>query len=129
MDIISTRDAARKEAARFDSQRLQGKWSYHSGPRVADLVIDGDGYEVRFRSGDVYRGTFDLDPMHRPRAMDMTIEDGPDRHAGKFVRAIYALDGDHLIWSPSVPDGDDRPRAFPGPQDRGALWVIFRRAE
>ncbi|MFQ3594256.1 MAG: TIGR03067 domain-containing protein [Gemmataceae bacterium] len=125
--VLSSLTRAREEAAQRDMERLQGGWRFVAGPRYATLIIQGDQYLMRFRNGDQYEGSLSLDPCCRPRAMDMTITDGPEHHRGKRVLAIYQFDGDHLIWSPGVPGEAVRPEAFP-PLDGSALCLIFRRA-
>jgi uncharacterized protein (TIGR03067 family) len=124
---IVDRDRVREEAARRDLERLQGTWVYLSGQREAQLLISGEHFTVRFRNGDIYVGTCALDPMSRPRAMDMRIQEGPEPHRGKTSLAIYEFDGDHLIWCPGSPGAGERLRAFPPGDDREHLCIIFRR--
>src|SRR5262249_891645 len=97
-----------------------------SGKREAKLLISGEHFTMHFRNGDVYVGTFSLDAAAHPRAMDMTITEGPDAHRGKTSLAIYEFDGDHLIWCPAEPGREDPLRAFPGHEDCG-LCIIFKR--
>jgi uncharacterized protein (TIGR03067 family) len=118
---------AREEAARRDRDRLQGTWGFVSGKREAQLLIQGNHFTMRFRNGDIYVGTFTLDPANRPKAMDLTIDEGPEQYRGKKALAIYELDSEHLIWCPSEPGRDERLRAFPHEDDHGHLCIIFRR--
>src|SRR5688500_13512690 len=103
VETLPDRDQARQDAARRDRERLQGTWGFVSGRREAELIVCGDHYTMRFRNGDVYVGTFQLDPTSRPRAMDLVIREGPDAFRGKTALAIYEFDGDHLIWCPAEP--------------------------
>lgn len=119
--------SVREDAARRDRDRLQGTWDFVSGGREARLVIDGGHFQVRFKQNDVYRGTFTLDPTRRPKAMDMTVTEGPAERLGKTALCIYQIDGDHLIWCPSPPGSGERLRAFPPEGDCGNLCIIFRR--
>jgi uncharacterized protein (TIGR03067 family) len=117
----------REEAARRDRERLQGTWSFVSGKREAQLLISGEHFTMRFRNGDIYVGTFTLDPTHRPRAMDLVIHEGPEQYRGKTALAIYEMDGEHLIWCPADPGREDRLGAFPPVDDFSHLCIIFRR--
>jgi uncharacterized protein (TIGR03067 family) len=126
VEAVLDLDQVREEAARKDRQRLQGVWIFVSGKREAELVITGDHFTMRFRNGDVYVGRLTVDPTHKPRAMDLVIEEGPEHYRGKRALAIYEFDSDHLIWCPSAP-GQDRLRAFPPEDDHGHLCIIFRR--
>jgi uncharacterized protein (TIGR03067 family) len=118
-----------EELARREQERLQGRWVFMSGIREAELLIMGNLYTVRFKNGDAYRGRFTLDPTHKPKSMDMRIIEGPARHLGKVARAIYALDGKHLIWCPNKPGLEEPLPFFPPPDDQEHLCIVFRRAD
>jgi len=118
---------AREEAARRDRDRMQGVWKFLSGKREASLLISGDHFTMHFRNGDVYVGTFTLDATAKPKAMDLTIREGPEAYRGKTALAIYEFDADHLIWCPAEPGREDRLRAFPAMDDQGHLCIIFKR--
>ena len=127
MNTLS-QDAGLKEAAvARDRERLQGVWDFVTGRRKMQLSIKGDQFTARFNNGDVYEGTFDLDPTKKPKAMDMTIVAGPDKHKGLAAHCIYALDGDHLVWCPSEPGTMGRPNAFPATDSSENLCLVFRR--
>ncbi len=111
----------------LDHGRLQGTWDFFAGPREAQLIIAGNHFTIRFRSGDVYLGTFTLGTTDRPKTMDMLIAEGPERHKGQQALAIYALDGDRLIWCPAKPGATGRPRHFPAREDREPLCIVFQR--
>jgi uncharacterized protein (TIGR03067 family) len=120
-------DGIKEDIARRDRDRLQGVWSYFSGKRKAQLVILGDHFTIRFANGDIYLGTIIVDPVHHPRAMDLYIEEGPDRHRGKTALGIYEFDGDYLIWCPGEPGRLNRLQAFPAEEDLNQLCIVFRR--
>jgi len=128
MLLVDDRERVREEAARIDMERLQGRWESIAGQCAAELVIDGDRYAVRFRNGDSYAGALTVDPTQRPRAMDMTIDEGPAHHRGKPTVAIYQIDGNHLIWAPAEPGAEKRFRAFPPHGCREQLCLVFRRS-
>jgi uncharacterized protein (TIGR03067 family) len=127
MEMLLDPQAVREDVARRDRERLQGTWNFVSGRRPAQLLVAGDHFTVRFHSGDLYLGTFTLDPTTRPKAMDMTVTEGPERHRGKTALCIYEIDGDHLIWCPGNPGSGERLKAFPPEQDTGHLCLIFHR--
>ncbi len=120
-------DLAREAAAGRDKERLQGMWKFVSGIREAHMLIAGEHFTVTFKNGDVYLGTYTLDPTAKPKMMDMTIREGPEKHRGKTSLIIYELDGDHLIWCPAEPGTGNRMRAFPPEGDTQHLCIIFRR--
>ena len=117
----------REAAAARDRERLQGVWNFVTGRRKVQLYVSGDHFTAKFNNGDVYVGTFEIDPTKKPKAMDMTITEGPDRYRGRAARCIYALDGEHLIWCPGEPGAADRPTAFPPTDSQEHLCIVFRR--
>ncbi len=122
-------DLFKDAAARKDKEALQGTWNFVSGIREAQLLIAGDHFTARFKTGEIYVGTYHLDPARKPKAMDLFISEGPERHRGKTSLAIYDLDGDHLIWCPAEPGVGDRLRAFPHEGDTKHLCLVFRREQ
>jgi uncharacterized protein (TIGR03067 family) len=113
--------------AREDAEQLQGDWLYLAGNRVADITFAGDQFTVRFSNGDVFRGTFTLQPQHRPKAIDLHIQEGP-RHAGKVSLGLYQIDGKYLLLCPGIPGSGERPPFFPPANDRELLSITFKRA-
>jgi uncharacterized protein (TIGR03067 family) len=118
----------REDLAKLDRDRLQGTWTFVSGNREAQLAIADDHFTVSFKNGAVYLGTFRLDPTHKPKAMDMLIVEGPEGK-GQTALAIYALDGDHLIWCPAKPGAAERPRYFPPAENKEPLCIVFHRVK
>ena len=120
-------DQAREAAIDKDKRRLQGTWNFVSGLRRAQILIAGDHFTVKFSNGDIYLGSYTLDPTSKPKMMDMTIHEGPAKHRGKTSLVIYELDGDHLIWCPAEPGTGNRLVAFPPDDDLHHLCIILRR--
>lgn len=114
---------------RRDMERLQGTWHFFAGTREAQLLITGNHFTIRFKNGETYGGTFTIDPARKPRAIDLQITEGPDRHKGKVALAIYAIDGDRLIWSPARPGDSERPTFFPHNEDTDHLCIVFQREQ
>src|SRR5947209_17790057 len=125
--LLSQPDSLKDTLTRKDQQRAQGVWEFVSGTRQAHLVITGEHFVMTFKNGDTYLGTFQLDPTSRPKAIDLTIDEGPERHKGKLSRGLYLLDNDHLVLCPGVPGSGQRPEVFPVPEDRTQLRLVFRK--
>jgi uncharacterized protein (TIGR03067 family) len=81
-------DALKDGAAQRDCEALQGAWGFVSGIREVQLLFVGDHFTARFADGDIYVGTFRVDPTRKPRAIDMIITEGPARHKGKTSLGI-----------------------------------------
>jgi uncharacterized protein (TIGR03067 family) len=108
-------------------EMLQGAWTFVSGRHHVELLIAGNNYAVKFRSGPVYMGTFRVDAQQRPKTMEMLVQEGPERHRWKTALCIYEFDGDNLRWCPNEPGRKDRLEEFP-PEDHLAYYcTLFRR--
>ena len=82
---------------------------------------------MRFLDGDLYMGTFTLNPKVSPKTMEMRIEEGPTNHQGKMVRCLYDLAPDALRWCAPEPGSNERLGSFPSPQDKHYLSLLCRR--
>jgi uncharacterized protein (TIGR03067 family) len=109
-----------------DLQDLQGAWVSVNGRRGADFLVAGKQFAVRFWDGEIYMGTFELDPVARPRTMDMCIQEGP-HHRGRTALCIYELEGDLLRWCVANLERRDRPAGFPAEEDGRSLCLLLRR--
>jgi uncharacterized protein (TIGR03067 family) len=127
ISLLAEQEEAREAAILRDKGRLQGAWNFVSGIREAQLFIAGDHFTVKFKNGDIYLGVYVLDPTTKPKMMDMTIQEGPEKHRGLTSLVIYELDGDKLIWCPAEPGTGCRRCAFPPDGDLHNLCIVFRR--
>ncbi len=101
--VLSLSLAARSGDAK-DRDAMQGAWlpsaAELAGGKFPDeirktikLVIKDDGYTVSVGKA-VDQGTVKLDPSAKPKTMEITGTDGPNK--GKTFRAIYEIKGDTL---------------------------------
>jgi uncharacterized protein (TIGR03067 family) len=102
-----------------DAQKLQGTWQFVSleveGAKMpaaalagSEITIRGDTF-VTTSPGAVDKGTFTLDTGKKPRTIDFTFTEGPEK--GMTTWGIYELDGDTLRVCLSL-RGRDRPIGF-----------------
>jgi uncharacterized protein (TIGR03067 family) len=90
----------------------------------ARLVVSGSKYSLLL--GDTrLEMTHVLDADKRPKAMDLTIGDGPDK--GKVFPAIYKLEGDKLTVCRNIMPDKDRPAEFATRPDTGLMLVVWQR--
>lgn len=114
---------------RTDLEKLQGAWISVEGRRQVELLIAGHAFAFKFKGGDIYMGSFDLESEAQPRTMDMRIGEGPLKHRGEIALCIYELDGDTLRWCPTEPGTEFRLSRFPAVDDRNHLCTVFRREQ
>jgi len=111
-----------------DLELLQGVWASIAGWREAKLLIAGARFAFEFTDGDVYMGTFDLDPEATPKRMEMRVDEGPSAHRGQVARCIYHVEGDVLRWCTTRPGSEWRLTRFPSVDDDCFLSLVFKRA-
>ena len=79
------------------------------GLETRTIFVD-DSFVVMLADGStLIKGTFKLDLTQNPKAVDWTDTFGAD--AGKTFLAIYALDGDRLMFC-AAEAGQERPKEF-----------------
>lgn len=117
-----------------DADALQGTWlaatAELAGKPFPDevrksikLVIKDDTYTVTVgKQPD--RGTVKLNPGAKPKEMDVTGTDGPNK--GKTFRAIYELDGDTLRICYDL-SGKGRPTEFKTKEGTQLFLVTYKR--
>ena len=117
-----------------DGDAIQGTWLPSSaelaGKKFPDevrtsmkLVMKDDSYTVTVGK-QVDKGTVKLNPSAKPKAMDITGTDGPNK--GKTILAIYELDGDTLRVCYDL-DGKNRPTKFETKPDTKLFLVTYKR--
>ena len=113
-----------------EAEALQGTWL----PSKAELggkdfpaknfklEVKGDTYTVTAESPD--KGTVKLNPSAKPKEMDITGTDGPNK--GKTFKAIYELDADTLKICYDL-SGNGRPTEFKTKAGSKELLVTYKR--
>ncbi len=118
-----------------DLEKMQGTWVMTvleiDGKLVPEeklkdttLVIKGDKYTTTVK-GKSHEATFTLDPAKKPKAIDMTMADGPNKD--KVHRGIYELDGDTLRLCRGQQPDRERPAEFGTWPDSGVFLVVWKR--
>jgi uncharacterized protein (TIGR03067 family) len=87
------------------------------------LTLKDDTYTVTVGKNPD-RGTVKLDPSAKPKAMDVTGTDGPNK--GKTIPAIYELDGDTLKICYDL-SGKSRPTEFKTAEGTQMFLVTYKR--
>jgi uncharacterized protein (TIGR03067 family) len=101
-------------------RKFQGTWTIESsvtGGRAipADqlkgfiVIYEGDKHTVKMGDKVIQIGTQKLDPSKSPKAIDVTMTEGPNK--GAVMLGIYEIDGDTLKVC-FDPQGKTRPTEF-----------------
>lgn len=131
--ILSFALAARGGDAK-DGDTIQGTWlpatAELAGKMFPDevrktikLVVKGDKYTVTVGK-EVDQGTVKLNATAKPKEMDITGTDGPNK--GKTIRAIYERDGDTLRICYDL-SGKGRPAEFKTKEGTQLFLVTYKR--
>jgi uncharacterized protein (TIGR03067 family) len=72
------------------------------------------------------KGSFNLDPTKKPKAIDMIFPAAPGAKKGQTMLGIYELDGDTLKICYD-PDGTKRPGEFKAGAGSKLIMAVFKR--
>ena len=121
-------------SARQEGKKMQGTWkpvtAELGGKPFPDevrksikLVVKDDKYTVTVgKQAD--KGTLKLNPAAKPKEMDITGTEGPNK--GKTIRAIYERDGDTLQICYDL-SGKGRPKEFKTKEGTQLFLVTYKR--
>jgi uncharacterized protein (TIGR03067 family) len=120
-------------AIKEELERLRGTWKFvavdQDGTKVpealfknARLICKGDhfGYVV---GETATAGTFRVDPAKKPKTIDVTFTEGPEK--GNTTLGIYELEGDTYRICISL--GKDRPTEFISKPNSGHVLEVLKR--
>lgn len=126
----------KSDAAKKDSDQLQGTWTFVSMERGGEKVPQGDpaptitfdGNKFAVKAGDtvLQAGTQTLDPGKKPNAVDSTVTEGEGK--GTTMLGIYEIDGDNLKACFDT-EGKKRPTEFKSTAADGHMLVVLKRAK
>ncbi len=132
---LTAADSA-KEGVAKELEKFRGTWKYTSMEqdgrpvpeaqyRAARLTIKGDRFT--FALGDsTSHGTFKVDPAKKPKAIDITFTDGPDK--GKTIQGVYEVTGDtYKVCLGSK--ANDRPKELASKADTGHVLAVLKRVK
>ena len=129
MAADETKDDNKKEIEhlegiwRYVSLEIEGNKAPQESYKGAKLVIKGDKFTA-YEGDEVLHGTFKVDTSKKPKTIDVTFSDGPDK--GKIMRGIYELDNDTYKVCIAMP-GKDRPTKFETKKDSGHVLEVLKR--
>ena len=94
------------------------------------MAFTKDTFAVKRGDEVIVKGTFQLDPSKRPKAIDMTITEAKkDQDKGKEVHGIYELGKDSLKWCAAEPGQKGRPKEFSTEPNSGLGIITLEKEE
>jgi uncharacterized protein (TIGR03067 family) len=122
--------------AKDGKSELEGTWELVAFERdgqevklekTTRSINAGNRFTVMVGGKVIAAGTAKLDPTKKPKTVDVTYTEGPDK--GKTFKGIYEFDGDTARFCrPGSPD-DERPRQFATKAGSGAFVAAYRRVK
>jgi uncharacterized protein (TIGR03067 family) len=141
MVLLTVAAAWARGPATTDKDALQGTWRLASAEVnkqaipldklkegnvviVGILTIKGDAYSFRLGKTRL-EFTFKVDPSAKPRAIDLTACEGPQK--GKTYHGIYKVEGDTYTICRNVEPGKERPGDFVTRPGSGLMLTVWTR--
>jgi uncharacterized protein (TIGR03067 family) len=123
------KDNTKKEIERFrgtwklESLEIEGQALPEEAIKDTRLTIDGNKFTAK-DSQATYKGTFKVDISKKPKTIDVTFTEGPEK--GTTMIGIYELEGDTYKVCLD-PQGKERPTKFESKKgSRNVLEVLKR---
>jgi uncharacterized protein (TIGR03067 family) len=106
-----------------ETAELAGKMFPDEVRKTIKLVVKGNKYTVTVGE-KVDKGTIKLNPAAKPKALDITGTDGPNK--GRTILAIYERNGDTLRICYDL-GGKNRPTEFKTKEGTKLFLVTYKR--
>jgi uncharacterized protein (TIGR03067 family) len=126
-----------KEDLEKEVKKFQGAWTIESSEtggeklptddlKVLIVLFEGDKHTVKNGDEVVQVGTQKLDPSQSPKAIDVTMTEGPSK--GAVMLGIYEFEGDTLKVC-FDPTGKKRPTEFKSEPGSGNFVNVHKRVK
>ena len=129
---------AKDEAIKKDRKKYEGTWQVISlevdGNQAAEenaqkitVTNEADGkWAIEVEGKVVARGTSEIDPTKKPKAVDLTVTEG--ENSGKTALGIYEFGDDTRKVCLAQP-GQERPSEFAAPEGSGHVLAVLKRVK
>lgn len=127
--------AAPENASKKELEKFQGTWKLVSmeaeGSKVEEnvfkgskLTIKGDKVTMTSPGDAVYQGVFKFDLSHKPKRLDLSFTDGPEK--GNTSLGIYEIDGETFKVCLGL-TGKPRPQEFVTKAGSGHVLEVWKK--
>jgi uncharacterized protein (TIGR03067 family) len=131
---ISGAEEAKDKAVQEELAKFESTWKLVSlvveGTEMPANLIKGTRLTLRgdkwtmAEGGATHGGTFKVDVAKKPKEIDITFTEGPEK--GKTIHGIYELEGDTYKVCIGM-KGSDRPTAFESKPGSGVALEVLQR--
>jgi uncharacterized protein (TIGR03067 family) len=91
------------------------------------MIYTADKFVLKSGDDVVVAGTIKLDPTKKPKTIDTTYTEGPNK--GQTLKGIYEVDGDTAKFCRAGEPDQDRPTEFKTKAGSGGLFSVYKRAK
>ncbi len=123
-------DAVKKDIKLFEgtwtvtSMEIEGMKAPEETYKNSKLVCKGEEFSFTDPSGTVYKGKFKIDPSKKPKTIDITFTDGPNKD--EVMLGIYELDETtYKLCAKAMTK--DRPTEFSAKQGSGQILEVLKK--
>lgn len=120
-----------------ETKKFQGNWTFESSEAggkaipaddLKGVIVSFEGDKHTVKKGDevIQVGTQKLDPSKSPKAIDVTMTEGPSK--GAVMLGIYEFNGDTLKVC-FDPEGKKRPTEFESPAGSTYFVNVHKRVK
>ena len=109
------------------SLEVDGNKSAEEDTKKITVVNEADGkWAIEVGGKVVARGTSEIDPTKKPKAVDLTVTEG--ENSGKTTLGIYEFKDDTRTVCLAQP-GKERPTEFAAPAGSGHILTVLKRVK
>ena len=126
-------EAIKKERKKFEgtwqvvSLEVGGNKTKEEDAKKITVVNEADGkWAIEAEGKVVARGTSEIDPTKKPKAVDLTVTEGDSK--GQTVPGIYEL-GEDTRKVCLAQAGKERPKEFAAPAGSGHILAVLKRVK
>jgi uncharacterized protein (TIGR03067 family) len=128
--------ASRECKAEEAKNELEGTWVMVSVERDGrairpqtnlKMIYTADKFVLKSGDDVVVAGTIKLDSTKKPKTIDTTYTEGPNK--GQTLKGIYEVDGDTAKFCRAGAPDQDRPSEFKTKVGSGGLFSVYKRAK
>jgi uncharacterized protein (TIGR03067 family) len=120
-------DAKSELEGTWDLVRVERDGMELKPQKATQMITTGNKFVVKAGDEIVVAGTTKLDPGKKPKAVDVTYTEGPDK--GKTFKGIYELEGDTARFCRAGTPEQERPTVFQTKPGTGALASTYHRGK
>jgi uncharacterized protein (TIGR03067 family) len=137
--VLTAADDAKEEAIKKDRKKYEGTWQVVSleveGNKAAEedakkitVINEADGkWAIEVEGKVMVRGTSEIDPVKKPKTVDLTITEGDDK--GQTALGIYEFADDNTRKVCLAQAGKERPTEFSSTAENKHILAVLKRVK